>query len=83
MKRFIIIFIVSAFAIAVRAQEVEMFSLERELDFPGIPKKTLQERSYAWFRTLGLVPSSEYDVLTFTGYRVDWVWRYCDLHFNG
>ena len=83
MKRSLIIIISSLLTFSAWGQEVEMFSLEKELDFTGIPKKTLQERSHAWFRTLGLVPSSEYDLLTFIGYRADWVKRNCNLQFKG
>lgn len=83
MKHLALILIAFLLTFTVRAQEVEMFSLEKELDFPGFSKKDIQERSYAWLRTLVIAPVSESDILTFIGYRADWVHRYCTLQYNG
>lgn len=83
MKRFLAISIGLMLAVVVRAQGVEMFSLEREISVPGIQKKDLQERAYTWLRTLGSAPASEYDLFTHIGYRTDWIRRACNISFKG
>ena len=83
MKRFLAIFSALLFSLAGFAQEVEMFSLEREISIPGVQKEDLQERAFNWLRTLGSVPASEYDVLTPLGYRTDWIRRVCSISYKG
>lgn len=82
MKRFLTIFIVLMLAAVVRAQEVEMFSMEREISVPGIQMKDLQERAYTCLRTLGSAPASEYDLFTHIGYRTDWIRRECEISYQ-
>ena len=48
MRRFILIIIASMLALTGRAQEVEMFSIERELCFPGVPKEVLYKGISGW-----------------------------------
>ena len=83
MKRLIAILPAFLFSLAGFAQEVEMFTLEREISIPGIQKEELQERAFSWLRTLGSVPASEYDVLTPLGYRTDWIRREYNISYKG
>jgi hypothetical protein len=83
MRRFLTILSALLFSLAGFAQEVEMFSLEREISIPGVQKEDLQERAFSWLRTLGSVPASEYDVLTPLGYRTDWIRRVCSISYKG
>ena len=48
MKRFIVILAVLLPALTGRAQEVEMFSLRKEIPFPGAPKEALYKGFYRW-----------------------------------
>lgn len=48
MKRLIFILAASLLALAGRAQGVEMFSMERSFDVPGMNKHRLYERATAW-----------------------------------
>lgn len=85
MKRFITIALAALFAFAGRAQEVEMFSLEREISVPGILQKDLQERAYTWLRTFDSESTlgSKYDFLTHIGYELIWIRRECGISYKG
>lgn len=65
MKRLILILTASLLALTGRAQGVEMFSLEKAYDVPGINKHRLYERATAW------TVWAWYQYTTITDYGVD------------
>jgi hypothetical protein len=84
MKRFIVILAILLPALSGWAQEVEMFSLEKEIEVPIIPIDKLLERVWTWLRTYTSVPATVYDnELNPIGRRADWVWRRCVISFKG